>query len=80
MTSEEEKKIKAASKDNKLPVPELPKPTGNKFEIEYQMEDGVKVPKTVKFSFQSDDPALSVPGSGSLEFSEVKIRFKESAK
>lgn len=76
MTPEEEKKLRAASKDYKLPEPELPKPTCNKFEIEYQVTNGVKVPKSLKFSFQNDNPALSLPGSGSMEFSEIKVRLK----
>lgn len=77
LTRIEEEKLKAASKDGKLPEPELPAPTSSKYEIEYQIADGIKVPKSVKFSHQNADPALSLPGSGSMEFSEVKIRLKK---
>jgi len=72
---EKERKKKLA-KEGKKPEEELPKPVIDKLDIEYQIVEGVKWPKTVKYSFQSADPALSLPGSGSIDFVDVKIKFK----
>lgn len=72
----EKEKKKKMLKEGKKPEGELPKPVISKFDIEYQIVDGMKWPKTVKFSFQNADPSLSLPGSGSMDFVDVKIRTK----
>lgn len=77
-TPGEDMLLMSAAKEIVKPPVELPKPLSNKFEIDYQVADGIRVPKTVKFSFQNDNPALTLPGGGSLEFSEVKVRLKNN--
>jgi len=72
----EKERKKKLLKEGKKPEEELPKPVISKIDIEYQIIDGVKWPKTVKFSFQNADPALSLPGSGSIDFVDVKVKFK----
>lgn len=85
---EEEKALQPSlstpSAPSALSTPSAPSvlsaPSADKFEIEYQVVGAIKVPKSVKFSFQNTDPALSLPGSGGFEFSEVRVRLKESPK
>ena len=74
--NKEKEKKKKLPKDAKKPEEGLPAPVISKIDIEYQIIDGVKWPKTVKFSFQNADPALSLPGSGSIDFVDVKVKFK----
>lgn len=72
---EEKKKL---LREGKKPEVKLPPPVVTKAEIEYQAVDGVKWPKTVKFSFENADPALSLPASGTIEFTDVKVRFNRN--
>jgi hypothetical protein len=73
---QDKEKKKKQPKDAKKPEEGLPAPVISKFDIEYQIVEDVKWPKTVKFSFQNADPALSLPGSGSMDFVDVKVKTK----
>jgi hypothetical protein len=74
--NKEKEKKKKLLKDAKKPEEELPKPVIDKIDIEYQIIEDVKWPRTVKFSFQNADPARPMPGSGDMEFVDVKVNFK----